>query len=503
MVKLSCAVAKKENLFFLFIVLIFVTYSHRVVENNLVLNSLYFYKNEMAGLVVIDYNLNSLNTYITSGLLGHLIVMAINKLAFSSIIVPTLIAISNFALAKILFSQIRYFFAQSFSFLLLLIILLTPLSGEIRSNLNFFRRGDMYGLLFASFPYPQIVLIGLILVLNFFFQHRNSLSFPTKHASVICVLTFSIHPFLFFFFICCLVLHVKFLKSRGLGHLESKKAKLFTLALPSLLLLYLILSILVSPEDLLGTLTFDFGFQFNSFEFFFYMLLPVSCLVFALFFINVSLYELVMRFYPILVLFSVELTLMLFSFFSDKDFTVFLRFNGLSQVAHILYYIPAIYVLVSFEKRQRIKLIYFDEVGRISNSVITKLLPVISIFLTLIVVATTVVHNWPIVKKPSNCSQIEFLKSAWQKGSSGVNSKEMVYAGLLSIRESVMDSEEFTRFMEQPLYVSSSTTYEKGLCDLQGIGFLVLNDFNFSYEAVHRARTVSLDVEERVIREQS
>jgi len=503
MVKLNSAVAKKENLFFLFIVLILAIYSHRVVEDNLVLNPLYFYKNEMAGLVLVDYNLNSLNTYIASGLLGHLIVMAIDKLAFSSIIVPTLIAISTFTLAKILFSQIRYFFAQSLSFLLLLIILFTPLSGEIRNNLNFFRRGDMYGLLFASFPYPQIVLIGLILVLNFYFQHRNSLSFPTKRALVVCVLTFSIHPFLFFFFMCCLVLHVKFLKSRGLGLLESKKARLFLLALPSFLLLYSILSILIGPEDLLGTLTFDFVFQFNSFEFFFYMLLPVSSLVFALLFINVSLYELVMRFYPILVLFSMELTLILFSFLSDKDFTVFLRFNGLSQVAHILYYIPAIYVLVSFEKRQRIKFIYFDEVGGISNFVITKFLPVISLFLTLIIVATTVVHNWPIVEKPNNCSQIDFLKSAWQKGSPGVNSKATVYAELLSIRKSVMDSEEFARFMEQPLYVSSGTTYERGLCDLQGIGFLVLNGFNFSYEAVNRAKTVSLDVEERVIREQS
>lgn len=500
MAKIRISFLRSENFIFFAISALLALYSYRVVTGDLVLNVLYFYKNQFAGMVVFDHNDTSILTLVASGLLGHLLVAAITKIAFSQYLIPLLVAILTFSITKSLFAQMRNFFSSAISVLLLLVILFTPLSGKIRDNFlsQSLTREDTFGLLFATFPYPLITLLGLTLTLGFFFKNRNSLFYPTKSALIICTATFLIHPFLFFFFLCCLVPHIIFLRSRRMGLFSSRLLRLALLSLPAVLTLYLGISVLFASRDVLGTLTFDIYFKFDFFEFCFYLLAPTSILMVSLILINVSKYELSIRFYPILIFFFLELSLTLLSIVTSRDYTVFLRFNGLSQVAHILYYIPAIYVFVSYEKRQRIKLLNVEKLGAVTNLAIKKLIPPVSWLLSITVTVSTLANNWPLLARHQKCPQVEQLREIWRSDSEGIDPSARSFDRLIESRELLFNSEQFMTFLEKPVWSLRSNGLERSVCELDGLGYLMLNGFFFNSKAIDEAKKVALTVEERV-----
>jgi hypothetical protein len=486
---------KSENLIFLIISFFLSTYYYRLETRNLVFNVIYEYQNRYYTMQKLDSDWTNFSQIITSGFFRHLIQYLRTDIGISPMLFSGLILILTFLFSKLLYGYILYFLPKSSSLLIVSIIFLTPLSGALREILLKATNGNFYGFLFGHFPSPYLSLIGLVLTLSFYHRYRLSVNFPLNKGISLALMLFLIHPFHFILFLCSFMIQFKALNFRGLGSLKINVLNLLVLGITSLVIFSVVSLSFMSDIDFLGTITLQRPAQVNPFVVFFYILTPLAILALSLYVINISLRELFLKFYPIFICFCFELFLILFSIVVSRDLTSFLQFNGLSQTFHVLYYVPTVYVVMSINRRRRIRWINHEKYGLHLELLLFRFIPTISWILIALILSTSAWQNKNTFVPKTDCAIVKQVNITLERrGVYGFSDAE-VRNRLYEVRKYILDKEDFKAFMEVPSF-DSNVNYRDQLCNTAGLGFLVLNGMNFDQEAVNNSQDFLNVIEE-------
>lgn len=488
---------KSENLIFLIISFFLSIYHYRLETKNLVFNVIYEYQNRYYTIQKSNSDWTNFSQIVTSGFFRHSIQYLKTGIGISPIIFSGLILISTFLFSKVLYRYILYFLPKGSSLLFVSIIFLTPLSGALREIFLKATNSNFYGFLFGHFPSPYLSLIGLVLTLSFYHRYRLSVNFPLNKGISLALILFLIHPFHFFLFLCCFIIQFKALNLRGLGSLKVSVLNLLILGSTGLLIFSVVSLSFISDIDVLGSITLQRPAQVNPFVVIFYILTPLALLALSLFLINISLRELFLKFYPIFVCFCFELFLILSSIVVSRDLTSFLQFNGLSQIFHVLYYVPTVYVVMSINRRRKIRWINYEKYGLDLELFLFRFIPTISWILVALILSTTAWQNKNTFISKTDCEIVKQVNITLEGPEMFGFPNAEVRNRLIEVRKHIFDKENFKAFMEVPSF-DSNENYRDQLCNTAGLGFLVLNGMNFDQEAVNKSQDLLNVIEETV-----
>lgn len=487
-----------DNLFLGILGVLLYFYNVANHRNFLVLNPIYFYKNRFDFQLFSntpDYNIfRSLNSGFVGQLYSHL---------YSSMQVPdfaggVLCALLGVQGARLLLKYARYWITGFSSLLLVAIIFFTPMVGDLRQIFSSSENSRFYGLLYGNLPSPQFFLVALIGFLLFLHESRLSRVYPFKKALLLAMLLFFVHPFLFILFVVCFYIQIKILHSRGLGFVERDKTSILLFFLNSLLLISFVSFVLHMGRNYLGSFTVAASARLDVFELGFYLVLPTILLLLSLYYINISFYELLIKFFPIFVFFCLETILLIVSVLMSRNLIWFLEINGLSQFFHVIYYLPSIYLMLSFSRRQKIKWLAHFKLGAVAENSLTLIISFVSAVLLLAVSATTIGNSVSFFSNLTYCKDAKLLVSIFNASKTSVDSQRQVEVQLLKVRLGMMNSREFRNFMRNPDQFKGTVFSRYQNCSLNGVGFMLLNGFVFDDRATLRAIDFVNRVEEQI-----
>jgi hypothetical protein len=369
--------------------------------------------------------------------------------------------------------------------------------GEIRQLLRTPLNPDFFGFLFALFPNPFMMLIGIALLLSRLNSYRLARELSWPNIFLFACLMYLFHPFLLIFFVLCFSIQLKILKTRGLGLIKPSTLNFGFALVASLCCSYLIYFWSTFGKKLMGTFQIVTPINFDKFELVFYISLPFILLVASLFLINISLYELMVKFYPIFIMFFMELMLVVLSLVLSRNLLLFWEFNGISAIAHVLYYVPSIYVLLSLNRRQRIKWMSFDRLGANSESLMSILILKASTFLYFVVISISAFNNFHFLQNVQECTTARQVEDIYIQAYNETNSSSFSINELRQVREEVLSEVGFSRFMQTPEPLSLNSVREIA-CNIDGLGYLIVNGFTFDSLAKDKSNAILRNTEELV-----
>lgn len=443
--------------------------------NSNVWQSIYFYRNSLAFLHTTPDWITFLNT----GFIANTITMLQLQYSIPSFITFVIVGLLSFATLRSLYLYFVQTLPKQFSLLLLLLIFLTPIYGEFRQALSSPLEASFYGFLFALFPYPFLMLAGTILVLTSLNRDRLSRQLSINRALGLSFILYLLHPFLFAVFVVSFIAQARMFKNRKIVRFGFWSQKIFIVLFFLSLLAWGIFLWVNFHAKFLGAFTIEAPSNFNSFEIITYIFVPIVLLLLSLFLVNISLYEIVSKFIPILTLFLIETGLVTLSLISGRNFLLFLSINGLDAILHVLYFVPSIYVALSVSRRQRIKWIYFEKLGELSEKLISNWLPKIAVVLTLILFSITLKNNVEYLNRQTECRDAKYIERLVKANLGEIELKQMPQALLANLQVYTLKDTSFSAFMGMPHFNRFLYPTHNQICSIDGLGYLISNGFTF------------------------
>jgi len=448
-------------------------------------HSLYFYRNTF----YLTHASKDWITFLNTGLLANSISLIQMEFAQSFIPMCILVGSLSFIILKYLYRYFNQTLPKQFSLLLLFIITLTPINGQLRQLFIYPFKIDFYGLLFAIFPYPLMMLAGIVFILTFMNRIRFTPDLSITRVFFVVFFLYLVHPFLSAVSVVCFLTQFRISKNLKLinsNFLSYKKVLFFSC---STLIICLVFLYRLYGAQFLGTLTITTSNQFNRFEMIAYVFIPLILLVLSLYVINISLHEIFSKFLPILILFFIEIIFIAVSLISNRNWMLFLDFNGLSAIFHVLYLAPTIYVLLSISRRQRIKWINSANFGDLSEKFIATWLSKIAVILIIIIFSTSLKVNIEFWNRNIQCTKAKQLEQMYVREFSKSSKNILTQSLLVKMKEEVYNDKSFDSFMLTPQIdlPLDSSIYQ--VCSLDSIGYLILNGFTFNSDLLENTKS--------------
>jgi hypothetical protein len=444
-------------------------------------DSRYFYINQLeskpSSHTIVDAS--DFVSQMSSSPVSELIRMIQIKPYYNSVAEFFLLTIILLSIINLLYSFLRNWLPQLLSAVLITILLLAPQQVSLHEVL-FSRNLDFeYSSLFAALPVPGVTLLGFSLILEFARRLFLSAKFPIGSTVGFLILLYLIHPILIPIFTAVIWSNMFVRAGRKFWSRNLETSMIVTGVATSTITLVIFLASL-SSKEYLGTFTSSSGFDFDIFDFLTYQIIPPSMLIFGLIYFRISLQEVIFKFYAIVGLYVLESSIYLVSFLLQRDFSITFRFHGLIYAFHILYYLPALYVLTS-RKISRKWSHSLERLESIENIFLRGLSVLSILLLSVCLTRITVLMGTP--ENGNSCKIVNEVID--RKLAKLMDIRENQYSdALVSFGLENLSYEQFQAFMENPFRRSSIANN----CGYKGLGFLLLNGFRFDEDAVQAAR---------------
>lgn len=455
-------------------------------------SSLYFYRNTLTNLTdpLSNTSSHSFLANLASGLLGNWITFQGNVLFGNSIAQPLLSF--PFLLVSILLLQktFSYWIPPNISSSLLALLLASPATFALHEL--FLDRGSIgsSGFLFMQFPVPVLTLFGIAILLRYFHSLSKEKAFNVLGFFLITFFLFLIH--LLLALLALLFLSIHFLIRRKRKTLALKRTSVLIPITASLFVLFSISAIaFLKLPTFLGTITRPPTFEISLFNSVLYLFVPLLVTIIALIILKVSFREIFYNFYPLIIFFLLENLGVFISVITNQDWMTFLRFQGIAQTFHILYYVPLLNLCLSTYRMPRssvLNSLKFEKIERFSYHVLK--FTVFSICIPLSIFSIDSSIQSP--KFEAICPRPETYISFYRNLDLEKLTKIEVDSQILKFGMNLFNKSQFESFMVNPLKKSTGSRRKnsRSICNNEGLGFLMLNGMNFSDVASDRARSL-------------
>jgi len=442
--------------------------------------SMYFYQNNFS----IFQNKTDWFIFLNTGLIGNVFEYLQLIFILPPIVSSLLVGVFSYLVGRNIYRYFTQLLPKEISLFLCVLIFLTPIQGEIREIVMNPMSINFQGLLFGLFPNPYVILFGFILLIANLNNQRTSRNNSIKKTGLFGLLLYSFHPFLTGLYLICIFLQSYVSRNRNSEIINKPHLKKYYITFGSIFVVFVSIFWMNVSQNFLGTFTFVASKNFDAFEVVIYIIMPFFFLVLALYLINISPYELLYKFLPIFCIYFVEVFFVVVSLLSGRNLMLFFGYNGIGAISHVLYYVPSVYVVLSVNRRQRIKWIQFAKIGDILEILILNLLPKTALLLAIVIVSITLTNNAKFLINDSKCIDsariLELYQGKYSNDRKPLHSKLF----LVEVRKEILDAEKFSQFLELPKINPDYNSFKVQICEVNGLGFLILNGFIFNSKSI-------------------